>query len=44
MVKCEECGYVGEWHEFVGWCGKRVCKRCKEILKDVWIIEHETKH
>lgn len=37
MVKCEICGHEGAWEEFVGWLGKRVCKACKEVLKEEWI-------
>ena len=39
-VRCEVCGREGNWWEFVGWTGKRVCRNCKETLKELWIIEH----
>ena len=43
MVRCEECGKQMEWWKTVGWLGKRVCKQCKEMLKEILIINNKKK-
>ncbi len=42
-VRCERCGKRTEWWNTVGWLGKRVCKECKEILKEEWIEKNVRK-